>query len=367
MKKVLMLVNHEIVIYNFRLELVEALLREGYEVHISSPYGEKIDELVALGAKFHDIQMDRHGMNPLQELRLVSAYKRLMSDVQPDVVLGYTVKPNLYGAMVAGWYGIPFIANITGLGIAMQTKSLSQKIILVLYHISFKKVKKVYFQNTANRQFFIDHNIAIGRHEVLPGSGVNIDRYYYQEYPAESDIIKFLFIGRLMKDKGIEEFVEAAKVVKKHYPKAELMAVGRNDGDYVEYINNAAQEGWVTYFEERKDVKDLIGEANCVVLPSYHEGMANVLLEAASSGRPVIASDIPGCRETFEEGKTGIKCRVKSSEDLARAMMEFINLPYDTKKNMGINGREKMVKEFDRRIVVNEYLKEIRSDFYSKI
>ena len=356
-KKVLFLVNHDVVIYNFRLELVERLINDGYEVHISSPYGGRIEELKELGAVYHEIGLERHGMNPINEAKLLLTYRKLFSTVNPDIVLGYTIKPNIYGAMAAAEKNIPFVANITGLGTAVESPGLGQKMMVALYHVAFRKVQKVFFQNTENQQFFINHNIAVDKHGLLPGSGVNLDRFPFLEYPMEEEKIKFLFIGRIMKDKGIDELIEAMDYVKKEYPNVELGVVGWNDGKYKDFSELAEKNNNIVYYGEQKKVTDFIKEAHCIVLPSYHEGLANVLLEAASSGRPIIASDIAGCRETFDENVSGFSCKPKSVQSLADVMIKFAKISYDQKKDMGIKGRIKMQKEFDRNIVVNEYMK----------
>lgn len=200
-EKILFLVNHDVVIYNFRLELVERLLKEGYEVHISSPYGERIDELVDLGCIYHEIEVERHGMNPLSELKLLSNYRSLLNEVKPDYIFGYTIKPNIYGAIAAKEKKIPFIANITGLGTAVENPGPVQKMMILLYKFAFTDVQKVFFQNTENRQFFIDHKIAIDKHGLLPGSGVNLKRFSTKDYPND-DVIRFAFISRIMKEKG---------------------------------------------------------------------------------------------------------------------------------------------------------------------
>ena len=189
-KKVLFLVNHDVVIYNFRLELVERLIKENYEVHISSPYGERIEDLKKLGAVFHEGSMNRHGINPMQELKLFWYYKKLLKKVKPDIVLGYTIKPNIYGAMAASLMNIPFVANITGLGTAVENPGLVQKISIILYKIAFRKIQKVFFQNRENQQFFIEHNIAVKKHGLLPGSGVNLQRFALKEYP-DGEVVKF--------------------------------------------------------------------------------------------------------------------------------------------------------------------------------
>lgn len=205
-KKILFLVNHDVVIYNFRIELVERFLKEGFEVHISSPYGERIDELIAMGAIWHNIQIERHSMNVFTEIRLLSEYNHLFKQVNPDIILGYTIKPNIYGAMVAQKLNIPFVANITGLGSAVENTGLKQNLFIIMYKIAFRKIQRVFFQNEDNRQLFIDNKIAIDKHAMLPGSGVNLKKFAVSDYPSD-EVIKFLFLSRIMKEKGIESIM----------------------------------------------------------------------------------------------------------------------------------------------------------------
>ena len=216
MKRILFLVNHDVVIYNFRLELVERFIKDGHEVHISSPYGERIDDLKELGVVYHEIQMNRHGMNPLDEIKLLREYKKLIRSVKPDICLGYTIKPNIYGAIAARRYKVPFVANITGLGTAVEKPGLGQTISLMLYKFAFKGIKRVFYQNEENRDFFVQHKIEKGVGDLLPGSGVNLDRYPYIDYP-NGNVIRLAFISRIMKEKGIDQFLDAAEaIVKKH-------------------------------------------------------------------------------------------------------------------------------------------------------
>lgn len=357
--KVLFLVNHDVVIYNFRLELVERLLNEGYEVHISSPYGERIDELKALGAIFHKIKMDRHGMNPLSEVKLLLTYKKLMSEVKPSIVLGYTIKPNIYGAMVAGGKNIPFVANITGLGTAVENPGLSQKVAVALYHIAFRKVQKVFFQNTENQQFFNDHKIAVGKYGLLPGSGVNLTRFDVKPYPKD-DTIRFVFISRIMKEKGIDQYLDAAKAIKEKYPNTEFHICGFCETEYEGKLNEYNNNGTVIYHGMIKNVSEFLEGMNCVVHPTYYpEGLSNVLLEGCASGRPIITTDRSGCREVVDDGVNGYMIPPKSSEKLIEAIEKVLSLSNEEKKNMGLAARAKVEREFDRQIVVEAYMKEI--------
>lgn len=359
MKRILFLVNHHVVIYNFRRELVERLLDEGYEVFVSSPYGKRIDDLVQIGCHYVEANIDRHGINPAAELRLFRYYSKILRDIKPDVVLTYTVKPNIYGNLACKKLGIPSIANVTGLGTAIENSGIVRRILVQLYRVAFRDVQCVFFQNKQNERFFLDNWVKMKRHSVIPGSGVNLTQHCFEEYPVDDGITRFLFIGRIMKDKGIEELIDAAITVKKRYKNVQFDAVGFYEEDYKNKAEELERLGVIRFHGVQDDVHEFINNCSAVVLPSYHEGMANVLLEAASTGRPVLASNIPGCSETFDEGISGFGFEPKDSENLANALIKFINLPYEQKKVMGIAGRQKMEREFDRNIVVNAYLEEI--------
>lgn len=358
-KKVLFLVNHDVVIYNFRLELVERLLNDGYEVHISSPYGERIDDLKKLGAVYHEINMERHGMNPISEAKLLLRYRELIRYVKPDIVLGYTIKPNIYGAMAAAEKHIPFVANITGLGTAVENPGVSQKLMVGLYKIAFKNVQKVFFQNTENRQFFIDHNIAVDKHGLLPGSGVNLSRFIVSEYPSDT-IVKFAFISRIMKEKGIDQYLDAAKVIRAKYPDTEFHVCGFCESEYEGKLNEYDHNGTVIYHGMIRDVAGFMSEMNCIIHPTYYpEGLSNVLLESCASGRPIITTDRSGCREVVDDSVNGYMIPQKNSQKLIEAVEKFIKLSFVEKKAMGLAARKKVEEEFDRQIVVDAYMKEI--------
>ena len=354
MSKVLFLVNHDVVIYNFRLELVERLLKDGHQVVISSPYGERIEDLKSLGCEYRPIEISRHGMNPFKELKLLKSYKKLIKEVQPDIVFTYTIKPNIYGAMACKKYNVPCVANITGLGTAVENGGISQKITVALYKIAFKRIQKVFFQNKENMQFFIDKKIAIGKHDLLPGSGVNLEKFVPLEYPTEREPLRLVFIGRIMKDKGVYELAQ----VSRELPNIKLTIVGDvyegSENPFLEIEN-------VECVGRQQDVIPFIKDAHAVILPSYHEGMANVLLEGSACARPVLASNVHGCYETFDEGVTGFGFKVKDTLSLKEAILKLADLTIEERKEMGKKAREKMEKEFDRSIVVEKYCEIIKN------
>lgn len=358
-KKILFLVNHDVVIYNFRLEIVERFIADGHEVHISSPYGERIDDLVALGAIFHEIEMDRHGMNPKEEIKIYRAYKKLLKEVKPDIVFGFTIKPNIYGAMAARKYKIPFVANITGLGTAVENGGWKQKFFVLLYKYAFRGIQRVFFQNEENRQFFVDHKIALSAQAMLPGSGVNLERFPYREYPKD-DVIKFAFISRIMKEKGIEQYLEAAQEIKKRHDNVEFHICGFCEDEYDGRLQEMSEAGIVIYHGMIREVSEFMGEMHCIIHPTYYpEGISNVLLEACASGRPIITTDRSGCREVVDDGVNGYMIPQKNTKALVEAIENFLSLDNCLKIKMGEAARKKVQKEFNRLIVVNSYLREI--------
>lgn len=359
MKRILFLVNHDVVIYNFRLEIVERFISEGDEVHISSPYGERIDDLERLGAIFHEIKMDRHGMNPKEELRILSEYKKLIKEINPDICLGFTIKPNIYGAIAARKYGIPFVANITGLGTAVENPGLSQKVSIFLYKYAFRGIRRVFFQNEENMQFFREHNIAVKAHDLLPGSGVNLKRFTQMPYPT-NDTIKFAFISRIMKEKGIDQYLEAAEVIKRKYNNVEFHVCGFCEPEYDGKLQEKDRDGTVIYHGMIRDVAGMMTQMNCIIHPTYYpEGISNVLLEACATGRPIITTDRSGCREVVENGINGYMIPCRDSEALIVAIERFLSLSMEEKRRMGIMARQTVEKKFDRQIVVEKYVNEV--------
>lgn len=362
---VLILVNHDIVVYNFRLELVERLLADGYEVHISSPYGERIDDLIALGAKYHEIRIDRHGMNPAGEMKILKNYQSLIKEVHPVIVLGYTIKPNIYGAIAARQAHVPFVANITGLGTALVNGRVRQQLTLALYHFAFKNIYCVFFQNTEDERFFRRHHIALGKHKLLPGSGVNLKRYPPQPYPLCGDgkcgaPVKFAFISRIMKEKGIDQYLCAAEAIKKRFPNTEFHVCGFCEKEYKGRLKELNASGIVIYHGMVRDVAEIMSEMHCIVHPTYYpEGLSNVLLEACSCGRPVITTDRSGCREVVMNGVNGYMVKEKDVTSLIASIEKFLKLSLDEKGAMGQESRKIVEDKYSREIVVERYMKEI--------
>ncbi len=367
MKKILILSNLDVGLYNFRRELLEALLAVPYEVHIALPEGELIPKLVKMGCIFHETKMERRGMNPLHEVKLIRRYRQVIDEVKPDAALTYTIKPNLYGGSALASAGIPYITNITGLGTAVEGDGLLQKVTIRMYRHAMRGVSCLFFQNQKNEQYFTKRGIAIGKHRQLPGSGVNLERFSYLPYPKEDKPVSMLFISRVLKEKGIDQFMEMAKVIRGEYPQTRFRILGFCEDDdekpdsYRKQIADLEAQGILTFEGMQEDVRPFLAESQCTVHPSFYpEGMSNVCLESAASGRPVITTDRAGCRDTVEDRKTGLLVKERDTEDLIRAVREFMEMPYEQRKEMGIKARQKMEREFDRRFVVESYLKELK-------
>ena len=360
--KILILTNHQLGLYKLRRELLEELVQKGYEVYVSVPEDEFTQELTDIGVKvIHNIYLDRRGTNPVHDLRLLNYYKVMIKKMKPDMVFSYTIKPNVYGGYVCGKLKIPYIANITGLGTSIQNGGLMQKLTLTMYKIGLRKAKKVFFQNNENKDFMLKHKVVNGNKiDLLPGSGVNVDQQCYETYPDDNKKIIFTTIGRIMKDKGIDEVLEAAEIIKERHPETEFRLIGDFDEGYENRVKNLVDRGIIKYFGFQKDIHPYMAESHAIIHASYHEGMSNILQEAASTGRPVIATDVPGCVETYDDGVTGIGFKAKSVKSLVNAIEHFLKLNKDERIAMGKAGRKKMECEFNRTIVVEKYMKEIK-------
>lgn len=359
MSKILFLVNHDVVIYNFRLELVERLLANGHQVVVSSPYGERIDDLKTLGCEYKEIELSRHGMNPIKELSLIASYKKVLKEVKPDIVFSYTIKPNIYGAIACRSRKIPCVANITGLGTAVENGGLVQKITVLLYKYAFTRIQRVFFQNTENRQFFIEHKIAVDKHDLLPGSGVNLQRFVPIEYPSD-ETVEFAFISRIMKEKGVDQYLEAAECIKNKYPNTVFHVCGFCEQAYEDKLKELGDRGVIVYHGMVRDIKTVMKDIHCTIHPTYYpEGISNVLLESSACGRPIITTNRSGCREVIDDGVNGFIVNQKDSKDLIEKIEKFLALSWEERKNMGLAGRAKVEKEFDRQIVVNKYCEEM--------
>lgn len=358
MKKVLFLVNHDVVIYNFRYELVETLVNKGYDVYISSPNGDRIKFLTDIGCKFIETDVSRHGTNPVTDFKLFVKYLKIMKSIKPDVVLSYTIKPNVYGGMAAAMRGIPFFPNVTGLGVAVNNKGVARNIILTLYKLAFKKAACVFFQNSENPKFFEDNKLYNGVYKVIPGSGVNIEKFIPLEYP-DKERVDFVYISRIMKDKGIEEYFECAEYIEAKYKNVKFHICGFCEDNYEERLKDFVRRGIVEYHGMVSDVRTILKDCSALIHPSYHEGMSNVLLEASACARPCLCSDIAGCKEIVADNETGFLFKPGDVESLINAVEKFLNLTCAQRKEMGVYARRKVEKEFDRQIVIDAYLSEI--------
>ncbi|MGZ9868304.1 glycosyltransferase family 4 protein [Priestia endophytica] len=363
MKKIMILVNDDIWLYKLRKEVIKGLLDEGYEVYLSSPKGEYIEILMSWGCKFIETRVDRRGKNPINDMKLFINYIKVLKRVKPDVVLTYNIKPNIYGGLACRYLNIHYINNITGLGSGFIKDSLMKKYLSFMYRMSLKKSSCVFFQNKSDMNTFLKIDvIKEGNYELIPGSGVNLNDYQYKEFPNPEPLI-FNFMGRIMKDKGIDEYLEAAKVITKNYPNTKFNLIGfveETQSYYKEKITSYQKEGYINYLGFQSDIKPFVEKAHCLIQPSHGgEGISNVLLETAATGRALIASDIPGCRETIEEGTNGYTFKAQDSTSLIEKIERFIALSYNEKVEMGKKSREKVSIEFDRNIVVRAYINKI--------
>ncbi len=359
MMKILVLSNSSSGIWQFRRELIEKILELKCEVYLSVPHGEFFEDFEKWGVHCIDTKISYHGVNPITDILLYMKYKSMLKKIKPDIVFTYTIKPNVYGGMACQTCNIPYLANVTGLGTSIQNGGVLSKISLMMYKIGLKGAKRVFFQNNENHRFMTEKGIVTSPTTILPGSGVNLNHFSLADYPAEENDIHFLFVGRIMKDKGIDELLEVAREIKGIYSNVVFDIVGRYDGPYEDVIERAHEEGIIQYHGLQEDVRPFYRACHCVVLPSYHEGMANVLLEGAAIGRPLIATDIPGCREAVEDGINGFLCEARNGDSLYKTILKFINVDHNTRNNMGLRSRKLMEKKFDRKIIVKQYINQI--------
>lgn len=355
--KILVLANFGMGLYNFRKELLEELIKQKHEVYVSLPDDDEyVTKLTNIGCKFIETSVSRRGTNPLTDLKLLLNYRKIVKNVKPDMVLTYTIKPNIYGGLVCRISKIPYIANITGLGTAVENSGLLQKVTLFLYRFSLSKARCVFFQNRENQEFMTKRKVIKGGYKILPGSGVNLNHYELIDYPSD-EYINFLFISRIMKEKGIDQYLEAASYITEKYSNTVFHIVGFCESEYEDQLIEMQAKGIVKFHGKQSDVREFYKISHCTIHPSYYpEGMSNVLLETAACGRPIITTNRSGCREVVDVGVNGYIVEQKSSKDLIEKIEKFINLDYESKKQMGIRGRYKVEEEFDRQIVTDTYL-----------
>ena len=358
---ILMTVNAAWNIWNFRRPLVEALASDGHRITVLAPPDDAAPELERLGCRVRPLEMSVKGLNPLEDLKLQRRFGQVFRDERPDAVLSYTIKNNIFGARAAKRTAVPFIPNVTGLGTAFLSGKLLQTVTEQLYRRSFAALPMVFFQNEDDRDLFLDRRMVRAEQaRLLPGSGIDLQRFAPAPMPALEDAPVFLMIARLLRDKGVVEFVDAARRVKARHPQARfqlLGAVGSVNRSAIgrETLDAWVAEGVVEYLGTTNDVRPAITAASCVVLPSYREGAPRTLIEAAAMARPLIATDVPGCRAVVDRDVSGYLCAVKSAESLADAMERFLALSPEAQRAMGAAGRTKMEREFDQRLVVDAY------------
>ncbi len=366
-----LLTNNDDDIYCFRKELIEAIISSGYEVLISCPDGPKF-ELMRNIPFIHDkLFIDRRGTNPLADFKLLLHYKKLFMQYRPIVVLTYTAKPNVYGSIAANSLGIPVINNVTGFGSVLNMSGLKRRVITALFKYAYRRSACIMFQNATNMQLAKDQGMVSGECRLIPGSGVDTDRYPLQEYPEGGNgitgpTVVFNYIGRILHDKGVDDYIEIAKRIRNKYPATEFNMLGfiepTEESHYGPLLKKLDAQGIIKYRGSQNDVKPFITRSHAIIHPStYGEGMSNVLLENASSGRFLITTDNPGCKETVEDNVTGYIYGGGDVNALEIKIVNFLALKNEVRKEMGIKGRERVKRDFSRQIVINSYLEVIKT------
>jgi glycosyltransferase involved in cell wall biosynthesis len=348
-------------LYNFRGGLITELVRLGHRVVTLAPPDPFSARLADLGCDVVDLPMDNIGANPLRDLLTWRDFRHAYRQARPDVALHFTVKPVIYGTLAARLHGVPVVNTVTGLGTAFLRGGALQAAVEGLYRVTQRWPHRVIFQNPDDLGLFVDRGLVCGRKALrMPGSGVDLERFAVSPSPGRAAPV-FLLIARLIWDKGVGEFVEAARILRRAYPDVRFQLLGPLGVANRAAVPRALLERWVNeglveYLGETDDVRPHIAYADCAVLPSYREGTPRTLLEAAAMGRPLIATDVPGCREVLEDGVTGLLCRERDPADLAAKLRRMTEMAPDLRARMGLAGRTKMERQFDQRLVIEGYL-----------
>lgn len=358
--KIVVIVNDPMTLTLFRSELVSKLIKTGYNVAIFSPKSVMLKKYENMGATVVNTPMVRRGKNLVQEVKLIRKYYKLLHSYLPDCVLTYTIKPNIYAGIISKLCKIPYLVNVTGLGTSFDKDSILRKILVRLYRLSINSAACVFYQNKDNQQKLLKDGIVNNHSVVLPGSGVNLKDNNFEPYPCDNANIKLLFVARIMTNKGINELVEASRLLKKKYSDLEFHVVGMCEDGYEDKVKRWQDEKLIVYHGPQENMHYFYKMCSCLIHPSYHEGMSNVCLEAAATGRPILASKVPGCQEIFCDGVTGMGFEARNVQSLVNAIEKFLNLSNEERAKMGKLGREKVEKEFDRKIVIDAYLKKIK-------
>ena len=374
-KTILLIANTTGCLLNFRHGLLKRLLADGYKVITLAPYNSQeaystdaVKELESWGITCKDIDFNSKGMNPIEDLKLVKTYIKEFKLIKPDIILSYTIKSNIYGSVAARKLGIPILANITGLGNLYANPTILTNVADVLYKWGFKKTHTVFFQNQDDMDLFISKkNVKADQCGRLPGSGINLEKFKPQEKESENGNIKFLVIARLIWDKGIEYYIDAIKKLKPKYNNLEFQILGElgvNNPSAIpkDQVDSWISQGLINYLGTSSDVRNIIKEVDCMILPSiYREGVPRTLIEGSSMGKPIITTDNVGCRDIVEHGYNGYLCKKRDSNDLAEKIELFLNLSDKEKEIMGNNGRQKAIDEFNEEIVISRYLDRMNS------
>ena len=364
-----LLTNNDDDVYCFRKELIEDLIDEGYDMLISCPNGPKFELIKDISYIYDDPVIDRRGTNVVTDGKLFLHYRKLFKKYRPAVVLTYTAKPNVYASVAAKTLGIPYINNVTGIGSVVNMTGVKKAFILWLFKLAYRGAACVMFQNATNMQLALDSGMVKGDYKLIPGSGVALTRYPIQPYPDGGDgkigeTVVFNYIGRVLHDKGVDDYIEAAKRVKKNYPNTEFNMLGfiePTECHYEKELADLGEQGIVNYRGSQKDVKPWIARAHAIIHPStYGEGMSNVLLENAASGRFLITTDNPGCQETVVDGESGFIYHGGDVDALVGRIEEFLKLDNETRKSMGLVARKHVEDNFSREIVVEAYKEKIK-------
>lgn len=359
---VVLIANDTTFIYNLRREIIQRLLADGHRVTLLTQARSFREELEATGAEVINVDTPRRGTSIIGDLKLLGTYWRLLRRLRPDAVLTNNIKPNAYGGMVCRMLGIRYLPNITGLGTAVETPGRMQALTTRLYKWGVAGADCIFFQNEENVQFFRDRGMMPKKARLcmLPGSGVNLQQHQAEEYPPEG-AVHFLYVARAMKEKGIDLYLNAARAIHEKYADTVFHICGMCDDErYMQILRDAQAEGYILYHGEQKDMVPYFRQTHCLVHPSYYpEGMSNVLLEAAASARPIIATDRSGCRETVDDGVSGYIVPVKDEAALIGALDRFMQLDWAARRAMGLAGRAKVEREFDRRTVVDLVVREL--------
>lgn len=358
---ILLTVNASFNVVNFRKGLIQALLADGHTITVLAPADDRSAEITEMGCRFVPLVMDVKGLSPARDVALVLRYVQHFRKERPDVVLSYTIKNNIFGSFAARLTGTPFIPNITGLGTAFLSGPLLQGVVLRLYREAFRNVPAVIFQNREDLDLFLTRKLVKETQAVVvPGSGIDLKRFAPRVAPEQDGPLTFLMISRLLKDKGVLEYAEAARQVRRDHPDVRFQMLGPIGSENRSALDAKTVETWqregiIAHLGSTNDVRPHIAAADCVVLPSYREGAPRTLIEAAAMARPLITTDVTGCRTVVEDGVNGFLCQVRDSASLADACRQFIEKTPLERRTMGTAGREKMEREFDQELVINAY------------